>query len=189
MQKPEENHELIIAAKKGDQKALTQLIELFSEPVHSFLYSMLGNNEYVEDLAQETFLKMLKAINKYESRAPFRAWLFRIAVNICRDHLRKKKVRKIVTYISHDDEQEIPIIDVDQNPHRNFENMESRIMLEKILNKIPPPLRTVFILRDIQDFTYEEISKTLNWNLGTVKSRLFRSRKEIAKYYNELQED
>ena len=179
----DENFELIIAAKKGDQQALSRLIDKFSEPIHSFIYSIVGDWQIVEDLAQETFLRMITAIKNYEFRAPFRSWLFRIAVNLCRDHFRRKKVRSIVSFLTYDsNEEEMSITDEKQNPLRDLEKKETLQQIEQALKSLPEYLRLVFVLRDIQELSYEEISDTLKWSLGTVKSRLFRARKEIAKY-------
>lgn len=183
MKGQDENFELIVAAKNGDKQALSELININAESVHSFIYSIVGNWQIVEDLAQETFLRMITAIKNYEFRAPFRAWLFRIAVNLCRDHFRRKKVRNIVSSIIYDsNEEELNLIDETQNPARDLESKETIIKIEQAMNSLPESLRMVFVLRDIQEFTYEEIAKTLKWSLGTVKSRLFRARKEIAKY-------
>lgn len=179
----DENFDLIVAAKNGDQQALSTLIEKFSEPIHSFIYSIVGDWNIVEDLAQETFLRMISAIKDYEFRAPLKSWLFRIAVNLCRDHFRRKKVRSIVSFLTYDsNEEEISIVDDKQNPLRDLEKKETLHKIEQALKSLPEYLRLVFVLRDIQELTYEEIAKTLKWRPGTVKSRLFRARKEIAKY-------
>jgi len=179
----DENLELIVAAKNGDKQALSELININAESVHSFIYSIVGNWQLVEDLAQETFLRMINAIKDYEFRAPFRSWLFRIAVNLCRDHFRRKKVRNIMSSIIYDsNEEELSLVDETQNPARDLDSKETIIKIEQAMNSLPESLRLVFVLRDIQEFTYEEIAKTLKWSLGTVKSRLFRARKEIAKY-------
>ena len=183
MKGQDENFELIVAAKNGDKQALSELININAESVHSFIYSIVGNWQIVEDLAQETFLRMITAIKNYEFRAPFRSWLFRIAVNLCRDHFRRKKVRNIISSIIYDsNEEELSLVDETQNPARDLESKETIIKIEQAMNSLPESLRLVFVLRDIQEFTYEEIAKTLKWSLGTVKSRLFRARKEIAKY-------
>ncbi|MBN2410453.1 RNA polymerase sigma factor [candidate division KSB1 bacterium] len=183
MKGQDENSEIIIAAKRGDQQALSKLIDIFSEPIHGFIYSVVGDWQIVEDLAQETFLRMITAIKDYEFRAPFRSWLFRIAINLCRDHFRRKKVRNIISFLTYDsNEEELEIIDEKQNPLRDLESKESLQKIEQALKNLPEYLRLVFILRDIQELSYEEIADTMKWSLGTVKSRLFRARKEIAKY-------
>ncbi len=185
-----DNTELILAAKRGDQKALTTLINLNAEAVHSFIHSLLGDRQIVQDLAQETFLRMILAIKNYELRAPFRSWLFRIAVNLCRDHLRRKKVRNIISFFStEENDNEYNVVDEIQNPLKDLEQKEAMQNINLALKDLPESLRTVFLLRDVQELSYEEIASTLKWSPGTVKSRLFRARKGIAEYLTKLQDE
>ena len=86
----DEQHELIVAAQAGDENALARLVQLHASDVYRFLLHLCGNQALAEDLSQETFLRALPAIQKYEFRAPFRAWLFRIAVNLLRDDRRRR---------------------------------------------------------------------------------------------------
>lgn len=174
-----EHSELIIAAQKGDEKAITQMIELYASHVNGLIYSIVGYRDVAQDLAQETFLKMLQALPHYEFRAPFRTWLFRIAVNQCRDYLRKKRVRAIMTFFD-DHADGFDVRDYSPSPHVNLEKQETMDHILHALAQLPLSLRTVFILRDIQELSYEEIANTLKWRMGTIKSRLFRARKELA---------
>jgi len=174
-----EHYELIRAAQSGDEKAISQLIKLYEGNVHGLIYSIVGFRDVAQDLSQETFLRMLVALPRYEFRAPFRAWLFRIAVNQCRDYLRKKRVRSIVTFLD-DNSEHREISDISQSPAQDVESRETMDHILKCLSRLPVNLRTVFILRDIQDLSYEEIADTLKWRMGTIKSRLFRARKELA---------
>ena len=191
MANQDEEYRLIVASKNGDTDALTKLIQSHSESVHSVIYSILGNQDIVQDLAQETFLRMISAIESYEFKAPFRAWLIRIAVNLCRDYIRRKKVRRIVTKFQKTDlqKEERQFIDKSQNPVQDLIVKEGMEYLQKALLKLPSSLKIVFVLRDIRDFSYDEIARTLNWRLGTVKSRLFRARNELAKVLRPYWED
>jgi RNA polymerase sigma-70 factor, ECF subfamily len=174
-----EHSELVIAAQRGDAKAIEQVIELYAGHVNGLIYSIVGFRDVAQDLAQETFIKMLHALPHYEFRAPFRTWLFRIAVNQCRDHLRKKRVRSIMTFFD-DNTYSYDIPDRDPSPQANLEKQETMDQIMHELAHLPLSLRTVLILRDIQELTYEEIAQTLKWRMGTIKSRLFRARKELA---------
>ena len=186
---PVQIEERIIAAKNGDQQALAWIIEYYAESVHGFIYSVIGKRQYVEDLAQDTFIKMISGIKTFELKAPFRSWLFRIALNVCRDHIRRKRVRNIVTYLTKDNtDYEIPIIDYTQNPEIDLDSSETLKQIQQILQNLPEPLKVVFLMRDVQELTYEEISDALKWKIGTVKSRLFRARKEIARLLNQYQD-
>lgn len=178
----QENYTLLLACKTGDKKAMEEIINIYSNPVHRLIYSILRNDDSVEDLAQETFVRMVLSIQNYEFRAPFKSWLFRIAVNLCRDHLRKKKVRKIMHHFEVDnDSGEIQDFeDKQQDPLSSIQSEEKMDMIIEALQNLSESSRTVFILREMNELTYEEIAKTLRWRIGTVKSRLFRARKELA---------
>lgn len=178
----EELYRLIMAGKSGDRSAMSQLVTMFSAPVHNLIFSIIRDGVVVEDLAQETFVRMLMSIEKYEFRAPFRSWIFRIAVNLCRDHMRKKKVRRIITRFQIDNEtgEEQTFIDKDQDSTENVQNSERMLMIRQALDKISESSRIVFELRELKDLSYDEIADTLGWKIGTVKSRLFRARRELA---------
>ena len=173
---------LINASKKGDNDAMTKLINLYASSVHNLIFSIIRDNSVVEDLAQETFVRMFLSIHHYEFRAPFRSWLFRIAVNLCRDHLRKKKVRKIITRFQVDEEtgEEQSFTDENQDPTAEIFENERMQLITDALAKLPESSRIVFVLREMKDLSYEEIAEALKWKIGTVKSRLFRARRELA---------
>jgi RNA polymerase sigma-70 factor (ECF subfamily) len=174
-----EHYELIRAAQTGDEKAISQLITLYESNIHGLIYSIVGFRDVAQDLSQETFLKMLLALPRYEFRAPFHTWLFRIAINLCRDYLRKKRVRSIVSFLE-ENVTNNEVYDSNQSPAQDMERSETMNYILKNLSKLPVNLRTVFILRDIQELSYDEIAHTLKWRMGTIKSRLFRARKELA---------
>ncbi|MBN1464995.1 RNA polymerase sigma factor [candidate division KSB1 bacterium] len=183
--------QLIDASKQGDNDAMTKLINTFASSVHNLIFSIIHDRSIVEDLAQETFVRMFLSIHHYEFRAPFRSWLFRIAVNLCRDHLRKKKVRKIVTRFQVDQEtgEEQNFTDEDQDPSAAINESEQTRLITDALAKLPESSRLVFVLREMKDLTYEEIAATLKWKIGTVKSRLFRARRELAEILGPRLED
>jgi len=161
---------------------MSQLVTTFSAPVHNLIFSIIRDGVVVEDIAQETFVRMLVSIEKYEFRAPFQSWLFRIAVNLCRDHMRKKKVRRIITRFQTDSEtgEEQIFVDAGQDPTQDVQNSERMHMIRQALDKISESSRIVFVLRELKELSYDEIAETLGWKIGTVKSRLFRARRELA---------
>ncbi len=187
---PIDDHDLVLASQAGDATAISRLIDLHAEAVQGFIFALLGDKHLVEDLAQDTFLRAFLAIKKYEFRAPFRSWLFRIAMNLCRDQLRKRKVRKIMgSFHNPVDEEEIEYIDPQPDALANLEQKERAALVHNALARLPDPLRQVLVLRDLQEFTYEEIAQLLGWRMGTIKSRLFRARKELAHMLKEYMEE
>ena len=134
---------------------------------------------------------MINGIENYEFRAPFKSWLLRIAVNLCRDYMRRKKVRRIILPFTENDEQvdDAQFMDNTQNPGNDLFKKERIQHLYKAIAKLPQNLKEVLVLRDIQELSYEEIAESLKWQLGTVKSRLFRARNELYKTLSPLWED
>lgn len=187
----EENYALIVASKEGDYESLTKLIDSYSKIVHSVIYSIVNNRQLAEDLAQETFLKVINGLSSYEFRAPFKSWVLRIAINLCRDHLRRKKVRKIILPFAENDDQvdESIFFDDSKVPDDDLMKKERLEYLHEAIGKLPSDLKQVLVLRDIQEFSYEEIAETLGWRLGTVKSRLSRARKDIYNMLSPIWED
>ena len=172
---------IILAGKQGDRAALTKLIEHFAPSVHRLIYSIVRDSGLVEDLAQETFVKMLMAFEHYEFRAPFRSWLMRIAVNTCRDHLRKKKVRSIMSYFktNEDTDEQQSFVDDAPDPSTVLDKHERQEILMNALQKLSETSRMILVLRELEQLSYEEIVQILGWKMGTVKSRLFRARQEL----------
>ena len=187
----DENYALIVASKEGDYESLTKLIDTYSRIVHAVIYSIVNNKQTTEDLAQETFLKAINGLRSYEFRAPFKSWILRIAVNLCRDYLRRKKVRKIILPFGDKDDQvdETIFFDDSGNPSDELDKKERISHLQKAIGQLPLELKKVLILRDIQELSYEEIAEALGWRIGTVKSRLFRARNELHKSLSPIWEE
>ena len=186
----DKDYELIKACQADCRDAFEQLVLIHAESVHNFIYSTLGDPYIVEDIAQETFLRVLKNIKSYNFNAPFRSWLYRIVVNLCKDHLRRKKIRNIFAYFYNNyNSKDREYTDFSQNPVIDLEQQELGRIIQKAIDNLTPSLRCVLQLRDIEDFTYEEIAHILNWKIGTVKSRLYRARKDLAKLLISCKED
>ncbi|MDZ7370996.1 MAG: RNA polymerase sigma factor [candidate division KSB1 bacterium] len=187
----QDHQELILAGKQGDESALTQLIELYAPFVHRLIFSIVRDDSVVEDLAQDAFIKMLTAIENYEFRAPFKSWLTRIAVNVCRDHLRKKKVRSIINFFKVNEEtnEEQSFMDEAPNPVMLLEKDERKKILLRAMERLPASSRMILVLRELNQLSYEEIAAALGWKMGTVKSRLFRARQELLQELAPYRED
>ena len=160
-----------------------RLYELYFERIYRYIALRVGSPFEAEDLTSETFLRAWEHLPSYRPRGvPISAWLFRIAVNLCRDHLRRVKVRQIITPFHWYEKvgKEHVFMDITQNPQKHLEQSEKSDIILESISKLPSSLRIVFVLRDIQDLSYDEISKALKWPLGTVKTRLYRARRKLA---------
>lgn len=138
---------------------------------------MLGNQQDAEDCAQEAMLRAYRAFDSFRGDAAFSTWIIRIAMNCCNDYLRRQK-----NVLSLDEMQEtgFEARDASSGPYGQLEDKERMRLLHQALRQLKEEYRRLIVLRDMQGFSYEELAETLNLNLGTVKSRLSRARKELC---------
>jgi RNA polymerase sigma-70 factor (ECF subfamily) len=163
-------------ARQGDDEAFSLLVEAYQRPVYNLCYRMLGNARDAEDAAQETFLRAYKAIHRYDPRRKFSTWLLTIASNYCIDQYRR---RKLPTF-SYDS---LPVPDIPEKT-KGMETWvidgEKQESVKALLDKLKPKDRSAVIMRYWYDFSYEEIADALSLSISAVKSRLHRSRRELA---------
>ena len=179
--------ELISNAKNGDMKAFEEIIALYERKVFSTIYYMVKNDNEVEDIAQEVFIKIYKNLKNFKEESSLYTWIYRITINVCIDELKKKKN---VIYIdekmqTEDGELEVQVEDEAKGPEKLVEDAETKEMLIKCVRMLPIEQRTVIILRDIKGFTYMEIAEMTKMNLGTVKSKINRARAALKKILEE----
>ena len=168
---------LIKKFQDGDINAYNQIVYRYKDRLLNFIYRFLNDLDRSEDLVQDTLLKLYTHKDSYREIAKFSTWLYTIAANLARTELRKLKRRKTfsVTELSHED-REFVISSTDADPSdehlsKNFEKNVHQALLE-----LPDDFKTIIILRDIQELSYDEISKIVELPLGTVKSRINRGR-------------
>lgn len=163
----------------GDQRACRELVQRFQRPVFSILVRMVRRAEDAEDLTQETFVKMFRALDRYDPERPFSSWLFTIASRLAIDHIRKRRLHTIslsqVEPGSHE-ERTIEVPDEGPGPDVVTSNREEEKLTSALIDSLPPHYRIVVLLRHQQDLSYEEIAETLQMPLGTVKARIHRAR-------------
>lgn len=179
-----EDHRLIHAARKGDQKAYEALLEKYRNLVYHVMIKMVGNPQEAEDLTQEAFIKAFNALDSFNEEFAFSTWLMKIATNNCIDFLRKRKLRvfSIDEPIHYKDEElhyEIP--DQELTADRKMLAEERSKFIDKAIQSLPPRYRHVILLRHKEEKSYEDIAEILNLPLGTVKARIFRAREMLNK--------
>ena len=171
---------LIKKFQEGDVGAYNQLVFRFKDRLLNFIYRFVNDLDLAEDLVQDTLLKLYTHKDSYREIAKFSTWLYTIAANLARTELRKKKRRKTfsVTELSREDREFIIVSsDVDPSEDLSSQNFERNIQLA--LAELPDDFKTIIILRDIQELSYDEISKIVEVPLGTVKSRINRGRVKL----------
>ncbi|MBU0474188.1 MAG: sigma-70 family RNA polymerase sigma factor [Bacteroidetes bacterium] len=159
------------------------LVKRFKDPLMNFVYRFLGDRDVTTDIVQDTMIKFYLNKDSYQSIAKFSTWIYTIAGNLAKNELKRRK-RRVVLSISNDDPDDITLQIEDKNfiaPDRAADNSIKSEMVQRALLKVKPIYRELVILRDIDGFTYEEISGMTNLSLGTVKSRINRGRAHLQK--------
>lgn len=175
---------LIKRMTAGDDEAFARLVDLYKLRIYHFIYRKIPNKGDVEDLAQEVFFKVYKSIRKFDQKRSFSTWIFTIANNHCIDYLRKKRLQAVsldVPLFPHSDGKEIrlEIPDEEYEPEQVFERTHAQEEVLKAIDSLPEQYSLVLKLRHLKGYTYEEIGAILDLPLGTIKSRIYRARKEL----------
>jgi RNA polymerase sigma-70 factor (ECF subfamily) len=172
----------------GDQGAWEQIVRQHWRKVFNLAYKFVGRHDEAEDLAQDIFLKIFKALHTFDRRANFQTWLISISRNLCIDHYRS--VRKERQTIAREiDAGDLQPASSERGPHAVAEHRDLRVMLRQALEGLPATLRTAVVLRDLQELSYQEIADRLKLPEGTVKSRINRGRLELARQLRRLQDN
>ena len=173
------DEQLIKQFQEGDRQSYNELVFRYKDKILNFLYRFVYDMDLAEDLAQETFLKVYLKKDSYREISKFSTWMYTIASNLAKTELRKIKRRKTysISEIS-DVDREINFFVQDENPDDKLDDNESNILHESIF-ELEEDFRTIIILREIQELSYENISKILKLPLGTVKSRINRGKLKL----------
>src|SRR6187402_1522182 len=178
---------LIEQCLSGDQAAWETIVRQNWRKVFNVAYKFVGKHDEAEDLTQDIFLKIFKALKTFDRRANFQTWIISISRNLCIDHYRS--VRKERQTIARDvDSNDLQPASVERGPYAQAEHQDLRALLRQALQKLPLTLRTAVVLRDLQELSYQEIADRLGLPEGTVKSRINRGRIELAHQLRRLQD-
>ena len=181
------DEELMAQFQAGNENAYLEIVGRFKERLFGFVYRFVGDSAMAEDLVQDTLVKVYTHKHAYREIARFSTWIYTIAGNLARTELRKRKRRATFSMSSlgiGDRELELP--GTDRPLGDVLEGEQAEIYIRKALAKLPLHFRTVIILRDVQELSYEEISKIMKIPLGTVKSRVNRARLRLQEMLSEL---
>lgn len=163
----------------GDEKAYRELVERYQAQIHALAMRMVRRTEDAQDLTQETFVRMFRALDRYDPSRPFAAWLYTIATRLCIDHIRRNRVKLMPLVrreMGSDEEQTIELEDPGPRPDDLAARSEEEQRTATLVDSLPPHYRIVVVLRHQQDLSYEEIAEALHLPLGTVKARIHRAR-------------
>ena len=187
--KEKTDEQLIALFQGGEERAFVLLVERFKDRLVNFVYRFLNDMTDAEDLVQETFLKVYKNKHAYREIAKFSTWIYTIAGNLARSELRKKKRRKTYTMsdMSYADNEFNPV-DPDKDTEGVVFNSYAGEEIMKAIKNLKEPFKTIIILRDIQELSYDDISTILDIPMGTVKSRVNRARLKLQETLSYLRE-
>ena len=194
MAEPEKQPISIEALKRGDRSEFARMVDSYSLPIYRLAMRMLSNPQEAEDVLQETFLKALRALPKFEGRSRLSTWLYRIAVNEALMVIRKRKPELSLSRPAEDGEEEdngeeMQIVDWGHMPESELLSLEARRTIDQAVDKLPETLRVVFLLRDVEGLSIEETADSLGISQAAVKTRLLRARlrlrDELSNYYRE----
>jgi RNA polymerase sigma-70 factor (ECF subfamily) len=170
--------DLVRRASQGDEAAFEQLLRAHESRMYAVSLRMCGNREDALDCLQEAMLRIYRAIPNFKGQSSFATWSYRITMNTCLDELRRRKLR---TSTSLDVLLETGWAPKDEGatPEQHSIASEQRRMLERAIADLPEDMRAAIVLRDVQGFSYDEIAKMLEANVGTIKSRISRGREKL----------
>ena len=183
---------LVRHAQNGDKAAFEILVQRHQHRVFAVARGILKRHEDVEDIAQQVFVKAYFSLKRFDQRAAFSTWLYKITVNECWDLLRKRKARPLVYESDFSEEQSRQYSAVEReasNAPDTSDRLAMRQRLDELLGQLDKRDRAMLVLKEVEGFSVEEIAETLELNANTVKVRLFRARRRIVEYCRREKKD
>jgi len=166
---------LVARLRAGDEDACREFVDAYRDRIITVVARVAGSGADADDLAQETFVKALRSIHRFEGGSALFTWLYRIAVNTARDHLASRRRRPAVSLEGEDGLLADPPAPGDEPPEALL-RLERQRAVRLALERLPEPFRTTLILRDMEGNSYEQVAEILGISIGTVESRIFRAR-------------
>ena len=176
------DEQLMLRVQEGNSASFDLLVERYRVRLFNYLFRLVGNRDDAEEIAQEAFVKAYIHAEKYKTIAKFSTWLYTIATNLVRNRMRslsrKPKIFSLWSKGRYDGEEEKPldILDPQRSPEDKMNDSELSEIINQAIEKIPEKYRTSFVLREINQLSYEEIAAVTGLKLGTVRSRINRAR-------------
>ena len=179
------DEELVARSRDGDVDSFNQLVLRWERPIYALAYRVIGRDEDARDVAQETILRAFRALPGFKGQAKFSSWLYRIALNLCRDWIRRKKRTPVVDM---PDGVDVIELAAEQGPVESIEDLVARQEMSRIvadgMKLLPEEQRTAIVLKEYHGLTFQEIAELLDCPLSTVKTRLYQGlsvlRKQLA---------
>jgi RNA polymerase sigma-70 factor (ECF subfamily) len=176
---------LVARCLTGDRRGFNELVERYQTRLLNFVYRTTGDRERAEDLVQETFIRVYRHLHRFDQSKKFSTWIYTIASNLAKNELRNRSRNPLVLFQAikrtwDADQRPLEWEDNTYRPDDLFRKRHLRQLVEGAVEELPEHHRAVFVLREMEGKTYEEIAEITGCNLGTVKSRLNRARNNFA---------
>ncbi len=163
----------------GDEFVFSELVKRHKDKVRNIIYLTLTSSDSVDDIAQDVFITVYRNLKNFRFESQFTTWLYRITINKCKDHLRKKNIRKIFLPLQ---EEELVFESIN-------EDSDIKQIVRNAVAALPDKLRIPIVLKDLEGFSYQEIAESMQCEIGTVKSRIFRGREALKKILKPLEKE
>lgn len=170
----EESDELWVERALREPQAYEELVRRYQRRLYSLAYRLTGDREEAEDLAQEALVRAYTALPRFRSGLRFSPWIYKIAVNLCINYLRRRRAQVPL-------DEEAPFVDSSPTPEQALERDETRAVVQEAILALPEHYRAAIVLRHLHDLSYVEIAQALGLPMGTVKTHLFRAREMLHK--------
>jgi RNA polymerase sigma-70 factor, ECF subfamily len=169
----------------GEERAFQELVDRYQTRLLNFVYRTIGDREKAEDLVQEVYIRVYRHLHRFDRSKKFSTWIYTIASNLAKNELRNRSRNPLVLFQTikanwQDEERPLQFEDLNSRPDDLFRKRHLRELVEQSVAQLPEHHREVFVLRELEGKSYEEIAEITNCNLGTVKSRLNRARNSFA---------
>ena len=170
---------------EGEERAFEELVERYQARLLNFVYRTIGDREKAEDLVQEVFIRVYRHLHRFDTSKKFSTWIYTIASNLAKNELRNRSRNPLVLFQAikkqwQEDERPLQFEDSTSRPDDLYRKRHLRELVEQTVEQLPEHHRQVFVLRELEGKSYEEIAEITSCNLGTVKSRLNRARNSFA---------
>jgi RNA polymerase sigma-70 factor (ECF subfamily) len=189
------DQDVVLRARSGQEAAYRELIRRYERPIFALLFRMVRDRELSEDLAQETFVKALNAIDSYRPEFKFSSWIFKIANNAAIDHLRRRELDTLSLdgspHAETPEAMQATALQIGARQETPLETVEAKELgtaIEAAIGSLRPEYRSCILLRHVEGRAYEEIAEILNLPLGTVKTYIHRARHELRHSLAHLKE-
>lgn len=165
-------NDLIAKLKDGNEAAFKEVMAMYKKPIYNYLSLLLGNRQSAEELTQDTFVKVYFKARTLKTDSPqaAKAWIYCIATNLARSEFRKRRIRQVFS-----------LSELNERQASYTPDIEGKLLAEQLLAKVPDKWRVPLVMKEMDNFSFEEIARILNKPVGTVKSLVFRGKDHLKK--------